>query len=87
MLKWKIVMKLVYRARDITEAHIIRGMLAARGIEAHVGGTFLQGGVGELNPMDVGHVHVEDEDEALARKLIADYESGSLGYKDRAQQD
>lgn len=67
-------MKLIYKARDITEAHIVAGLLNANGIEAHVSGHYLQGGIGELATMDFSNVHVADEDIALARKLIAEYE-------------
>ncbi|WP_303285526.1 DUF2007 domain-containing protein [Marinobacter sp. SS8-8] len=31
-------MQIAYRARDITEAHIVAGLLEANGIEAFVGG-------------------------------------------------
>tara|TARA_R110002124_G_scaffold85971_3_gene222644 strand:- start:33411 stop:33530 length:120 start_codon:yes stop_codon:yes gene_type:complete len=32
------VLQIAYRARDITEAHIVAGLLEANGIEAFVGG-------------------------------------------------
>lgn len=67
-------MKIVYRASNISEAHIVCGMLRANGIECSVGGHYLQGGVGELPPMGFALVHVVDEDFLLARKLIAEYE-------------
>jgi len=35
-------MKIIYKARDIIEAHIVSGMLNANGIETHVGGYYLQ---------------------------------------------
>lgn len=41
-------MQIAYRARDITEAHIIAGLLRANHIEAHVGGHYLQGALGEI---------------------------------------
>lgn len=68
-------MKDIYRARDITEAHIVAGMLRSRGIEANVAGFFLQGGVGELASQDFARVQVEDADEAAARAVIGEYES------------
>ena len=70
-------MKLVYRASDIIEANIVAGMLHAHGIDAHVGGYYLQGGIGELAAQDFVNVHVEDEDVETARSLIADYERAS----------
>lgn len=67
-------MKIVYKARDITEAHIVSGMLQANGIEAHVGGHYLQGGIGDLAALDFANVQVADEDIDRARSLIAEYE-------------
>jgi hypothetical protein len=64
----------VYTAADITEAHIVRGMLEANGITAYVGGHYLQGGVGELAAQDFATVHVNDDQAEAARQLIADYE-------------
>ncbi len=68
-------MRLVYRAGDISEAHIIVGLLATHGIEAHIGGHYLQGGVGDLAAMNFATIHVADEDVDLAMSVIADYES------------
>lgn len=71
-------MKKIYDAKDITEAHIIQGMLSAYGIEAFVGGQYLQGGVGDLSTMDFATVSVAQEDEAAARDLVMKYERGEL---------
>ncbi|HEB58098.1 MAG TPA: DUF2007 domain-containing protein [Gammaproteobacteria bacterium] len=68
-------MKVIHEAGDITEAHIVAGMLHARGIEAHVGGYYLQGGVGELAPTGFANVQVADEDAAAAAAVIAEYEA------------
>lgn len=67
-------MKIVYRAGDITEAEIIRGMLESNQIEAHVSGYYLQGGVGDLQATDLAKVHVHDEDFDQARELLSEYE-------------
>lgn len=68
-------MKYVYRAANILEAQIVKGMLEANGIDANVGGFYLQGGVGELAPLDTARVYVEDEDVERARELIQEYET------------
>lgn len=68
-------MKLMYRASDINEANIVAGLLRAHDIEAHVGGYYLQGGVGDLAAFNFANVHVPDEDVAQARLLIAQYEN------------
>lgn len=68
-------MQTIYKAANITEAHIVRGMLNARGIDAEVSGHYLQGGVGELATMDFAQVQVEEQDISLARKIVAEYEA------------
>lgn len=68
-------MQIAYRARDLTEAHIVAGLLHSRGIESHVGGHYLQGAMGEIGAAGFTNVHVEDEDFGLARTLVAEYES------------
>ena len=70
-------MKHIYNASDITEAHIVSGLLHANGIEAHVGGHYLQGGIGDLAVMDFASVHVADEDAGTARKIIDEYETAN----------
>lgn len=68
-------MKLIYKAENIAEAHIIAGMLKSHGIEAHVGGHYLQGGIGELMAMGFANIHVRDEDVSKAKSIIQSYEN------------
>jgi hypothetical protein len=68
------MMTKIYSAADLTEAHIVSGMLQANGIDAHVGGHYLQGGIGELAAMDFASVYIDDDDQEAARKLIDNYE-------------
>ncbi len=68
----------IFDASDITEAHIVRGMLEAHGIEAHVGGHYLQGGVGDLVVQGFATVYVEEAEALAARSLIEAYERGEL---------
>lgn len=70
-------MQEIYKATDITEAHIIAGMLEAHGIAAHVGGHFLQGGVGELGAMNFATITVSEGNIEQARALIDEYEQSS----------
>ena len=64
----------VYDAANITEARIVRGMLEAHGIAAHVGGHYLQGGVGELAVQGFACVLVDEAEEMRARELIRLYD-------------
>ena len=78
-------MKLIYRASDINEANIVAGMLRANGIEAHVGGYYLQGGVGDLAAQDFANVHVADEDLDAARSLITEYDNSTINNSSGAK--
>lgn len=71
-------MQIIFKAGDITEAHIVSGLLNANNIETHVGGYYLQGGVGDLAAMDFVNVQVDDEDVVLAQPIIAEYESKQI---------
>ncbi len=70
-------MKIVYRAANPQEAHIVAGMLQSEGIGAHASGTFLQGGIGELPSGDFAVVRVPDEDAARARALVESYDDNA----------
>ncbi|WP_230707683.1 MULTISPECIES: putative signal transducing protein [Marinobacter] len=81
------MLQIAYRARDITEAHIVAGLLEANGIEAHVGGHYLQGALGEIGAAGFTNVHVDDEDLYRARQLVSEYEETSGGSVSRAASD
>jgi hypothetical protein len=68
-------MKIIYKTRDIIEAHIVAGMLNANDIETYVGGYYLQGGVGDVAVFDFVNVQVADEDITVARSFVAEYEN------------
>ena len=67
-------MKIVFKAKDVSEAHIVAGMLNAHGIETYVGGHYLQGAVGRIQMNDFANIQVGEDDIAEAIKLISDYE-------------
>ncbi len=73
-MRTKDQMKLAYNAGNITEAHIIKGLLESQGISAYVGGFYLQGAVGDLAATDYATVQVADEDYIQARVIIDEYE-------------
>jgi hypothetical protein len=70
-------LKIIYNAGDLTEAHIVAGLLNANGIETHVGGHYLQGGIGELAAAGFTTVLVADENIVQATALIAEYEGSN----------
>lgn len=80
-------MQIIYRAKDIADAHILSGFLQSHGIECHVGGHYLQGAIGEIGMADFALVRVADEDTERARQLVLEYEQSdsSTGLEDLRQ--
>jgi hypothetical protein len=71
-------MKIIFRANDILEAHIIAGMLNSQGIATYVGGHYLQGAVGDLAAQGFANVFVADEQVEQAEQLLQDYQQAEL---------
>jgi hypothetical protein len=67
-------MKRVYQALNNIQAHMVMHVLQQAGVHAQVHGEFLQSGAGELPVGNVVGVVVADEDVALAREIIEDWE-------------
>ncbi|WP_333608223.1 putative signal transducing protein [Arsukibacterium sp.] len=70
-------MKIIFRASDILEAHIVAGMLQSYGIAAYVGGHYLQGAVGDVAPLGIANILVQDEDSEQAEQIINSYQAGA----------
>jgi len=73
-------MRRIFVARNVSEAHIVNGMLNASGIAAHVRGHYLAGGYGELpiTSDTLPSVWIDDEAQwEAARTVVADYERPS----------
>lgn len=66
-------MQRIYEPRDLLEAEMLRGMLAAEGIEVYLTGRHLIGAVGELPAAGLLGLMVADEQAGRARELIAEY--------------
>jgi len=71
------MLKTVFRANDIVEAHIVAGMLQSQGIKTFVGGHYLQGAVGDLAVQGFADVQVLEDDVDLAKSLITEYETSA----------
>ena len=71
------MLKTVFRANDIVEAHIVAGMLQSQGIKTFVGGHYLQGAVGDLAVQGFAEVQVLEDDVDLAKSLITEYETSA----------
>lgn len=71
-------MKIIYKASNILEAHIVAGMLNAHDIETHVGGHFLQGAIGDLSAFDFATIFVAEQDIEQAALIIHAYENNAV---------
>ena len=67
-------MKRVYNAANHIQAHMVMHVLEQAGVQAMVQGEFLQSGAGELPLGNLVGVAVDDEDVAIAREIIEDWE-------------
>ena len=68
-------MHTVFEADSSLEAQMILNLLEMEGVNGRLEGEYLQGGVGELQAMGVVGVVVDDEDYALASKIVAEWEA------------
>lgn len=76
-------MQIVYRAANLSDAHLLRQLMEAEGIPAFVQGEFLQGAVGELPANTEVLVRVPDAHVAAARAIVDDWESSEpVGFED-----
>jgi len=70
-------MKQVYAPANSAEAHMLVHLLVQSGIEAHIHGEALQGGVGELPAASLLQILVPDEHYDEARRLLLEWERAS----------
>lgn len=76
-------MQIVYRAANLSDAHLIRQLMEAEGIPAFVQGEYLQGAVGELPANTEVLVRVPDERVDAARAVVDDWENSEpVGFED-----
>lgn len=64
-------MRIIYRAENLIDAHLVRNVLEGAGIPAHVGGEYLTGAMGELPVMGLVTVMVAEHDVPVASDLVA----------------
>jgi hypothetical protein len=68
-------MHVVYEAENVIDAHLVRGRLAAEGVDAFVRGEFLAGGIGELPVSGLLAVWVLEDDLPRAQALLAEWQA------------
>ena len=64
-------MKTIYNAANPIDAQLVSDLLADSGIQTHVQGSFLMGGIGELPAGEMMRIWVADEAADEARRIIA----------------
>jgi len=65
----------VFEASSGLDAHMILNLLQQQGINGRIEGEYLQGGIGELQAMGFVRVLVSDEDYAVAKRIIGEWEA------------
>lgn len=75
-------LKLLYVPDNAITGHLLQDLLAAEGIDAHLEGEFLQGGIGELPPLGVVRLMVADDDWQSANQIIQDWEAGAYSLQE-----
>lgn len=64
-------MRIVYRAENVIDAHLVKGALESAGIPAHVAGEYLTGAIGELPALGLVAVMVAEHWLAQAEGVVA----------------
>ena len=70
-------MQTAYHAANLADAHMVCDVLRQEGVECHVLGEYLQGGMGELPAHAMVRVQVPQAQLERARALIAQWESAA----------
>jgi hypothetical protein len=71
-------MKTIFEASSGLEAHMIVNLLQQEGIDSRVDGEYLQGGIGELQAINIVRVLVEESDYRRAKSIIDAWDSAQV---------
>lgn len=66
-------MRKIYEPENMMEGELLQSMLASEGIESHITGRHLLGGIGELPVFGLLGLAVRDDEADRARQLITEY--------------
>jgi hypothetical protein len=80
-------MKLIYKADQSVQAHLLKGALQTHAIEALVQGDLLAGAMGELPAYGLIHVWVADEDYSSAISVLDAWQAGEFAIDDQFNSD
>ena len=65
----------LYQASTSIDANIVQDILAIEGIESHIMGGFLEGAIGEIQPLGLIKLMGSKGDYKRAKKIIAEWEN------------
>ncbi|MDH5179384.1 MAG: DUF2007 domain-containing protein [Gammaproteobacteria bacterium] len=74
--------KLLYVPNNALSAHLLQGILQQEGIPCQISGEYLQGGVGELPPIGIVRLTVDEADLPRAEAVIRGWEAGEYALDD-----
>ncbi|UXI67651.1 DUF2007 domain-containing protein [Tahibacter amnicola] len=80
-------MRIVYRAENIIDAHLVKHALEDAGIPAHVGGEYLVGALGDLPLLGLVNVMVADHHEAQAQDVVQRIDEALAESREQAAMD
>lgn len=63
-------MRTLYEAANLVEAHMLADLLKQEGLQTHVQGEYLQGGVGELQANALVRLMIDEADYPRARAVV-----------------
>lgn len=65
----------LYQASTSIDANIVQDILAIEGIESHIMGGFLEGAIGEIQPLGLIKLMGREDDYQKAKNIIAAWEN------------
>ena len=68
-------MRIVYRAENLIDAHLIKNVLEQQGIPAYVAGEYLTGAIGELPIQGLINVMVSEDQWSAARNIVEEIDA------------
>ncbi len=68
----------IYQAANLSDAHLVRQLLALERIDAYIAGEYLQGALGEIPANTPIEVRVAPEDAARARQIVEDWRDAPI---------
>lgn len=77
-------MKIVYRAENLIDANLVKGVLEAEGVCAFVSGEYLTGAVGELPYWNLVSVMVAEQDVERAAPVVRGVDAALREQRERA---